>query len=755
MRTSIALTIPGERFLRTFGVLSALALALALALLLTQMLLASEEVEPVLVLRTLQPGDNLVGWVDYPITPQELFEQIPEAELIYAWDAQHSRYRVAARELQAGLEVINPGMGLVVRISADHPVEWEQPSAANGERLTLHPGPNLVAWTGPSDSPIDLAVRSIGDTFEHALYWMSDQQQHGVFEPGRGTSNESMHTLRRGDALWVFGTEETSWLQPSGDRPLHPLGPPPDHIRWYASFDKYLDADGIAFISTENVADEALFRAAAIFDEMLVNRPDIRQTLVRRRVHIVVVGQTEETFDLTPYKQYRDRIELEPHGPGGPRGLGPNQFTPTLVPEENLLCLDGDRFQGHDVAVHEYAHAIDFAISSGLQSGNFRSALTAAYRTGREAGFWEGTHAMRNTAEYWATGVQAWLGVVGRFYSTVINRHALTHYAPSLATLVADTLGDIQLHTSCQPADAKSQGSTERILVSGSLLDSEGEVLPGVDVVLRPQSDSGTFVQTSLSPKGKFTTFVKPGTYTLRYSIEGCQVYHGKDGLILELPSADPISLIDEDWSVAHQLRAGMCQLISTGKITNSKGMPLAKLNLSLSSRNRLSRGMILPNGEFKIRVPEPGQFYVQIHYKTCYYAYDGQDVISMSLGAPLVEAARLTGSPLDFKLPANACAGEISGKVLDQSGQPAQGAIVSLYQPDFLVGYPVQSDGRFSRQVDWPADHILVIHSNGCRLFFGANEFSEDLSDVEPLKMRESRIRDLEIRIPPDVCDS
>ena len=283
--------------------LAGLVSALLLALLLTQTLVASEEAP--LGARTLLPGDNLIGWVGYPTTTEAFFEQIPEAELIYTWDAQLSRYRFSAPGLEASLSMIEPGMGLIVRISGEEPVIWDQPTAADGERLTLEAGPNLVAWTGPSGTPLDLAVRSIGQSLTQALYWIPETKEFGIFKPDAKPTDEVQPKLRRGDALWVFSKNVSTWLQASGDRALHPLGPPPDHIRWYRSFDKYLDADGLAIISTENVADEALFRAAAIADEMLVNRPDIRDTLVRQRVHIVVVGQSEETYDLAPFRRFR------------------------------------------------------------------------------------------------------------------------------------------------------------------------------------------------------------------------------------------------------------------------------------------------------------------------------------------------------------------------------------------------------------------------------------------------------------------
>ena len=89
--------------------LAGLVSALLLGLLLTQTFVASEETPA--GARTLRPGDNLIGWVGYPTTTEAFFEQLAEAELIYTWDAQLSRYQFAARAFEANLSMIKPGMG--------------------------------------------------------------------------------------------------------------------------------------------------------------------------------------------------------------------------------------------------------------------------------------------------------------------------------------------------------------------------------------------------------------------------------------------------------------------------------------------------------------------------------------------------------------------------------------------------------------------------------------------------------------------
>ncbi len=738
-----------RRLVRLATILS----ALLATLLLTQILVAGEESPP--ASRTLHPGDNLIGWVGFATTPQALFDQIPNAELIYTWDADDARYRFSTPGFSATLSAIEPGMGLIVRIAGEQPVEWHQPTVADGEWVALKPGPNLVAWTGPSGTPIDLAVRSIGASFTQALYSTPDSGELALYQAGSRPAPGPQHQLRRGDGLWVFNTTEASWLQPSGDRALYPLGPPPDHLRWYATFDKYLDADGLAIMATENVADEALFRAAAIVDELLVNRPDVRETLIRRREHIVVVGESEQTFDLAPYRQYRDRIELEGHGPGGPRGLGPNGYTPTLVPEENLLCYEGDRYNGYDVAVHEFAHAIDFAISRGSSSGSFRSALVQSYRQAREAGWLEGTYAMTNSAEYWAEGVLYWFGLRGQSYSGISNRIELSQFVPSLAHLVAETLGVADLSATCHRAEARSQGATRKSLVSMTMLGSDGESLADVRLTLNPRSSEQTAIRTRTWQDGTVSAFVEPGGYLLLVTVEGCNVYYAQSGLMLKQRSAETIAVGNEDLSISVQLPVDLCHHRITGRVVNAQGAPVSALSVSARRDEGTTYQWTRSDGTFSLRLPEADKYRLRVRFEDCIYAFDGTGLASEVSADTLFEAQYLAGRELELRLPVGACAGQISGRVLDERGEPASESFVGIYYSWFTSNPKVQADGSFALSVDRPGEHILMVSTPFCYVYFGENGFSTDPGDAIPLKMKHQNISDLEIMIPPNVCDS
>ncbi len=727
--------------------------ALTLALLIVQSRVSSEG--DTSETRVLYPGDNLIGWVGYPTTVEELFEQFPEADLIYRWDAYWSEYQVATREFDSGFGVIAPGMGLIVRVSSPEPVSWHQPVVADGEHILLEAGPNLVAWTGPSGTPIDLALRSVGRSFVQAFYWIAETNEFHRYDPDAKSTGETPPQLQHGDGLWVFVRNGTSWLQPSGDRPLHPLQPPPAHVRWSASFDKYLDADGIAVIATENVADEALFRAAAILDELLINRPDIRDTLIRKRVHVAVLGRSQEIYDLRPYRGLRGLFDPEIWGEEGPRGQGPSDHTPTLVSEENLLCLSSNRHRDYDVAVHELAHAIEYAISQGLGSGKFRSSLNRAYRSGLDSGLWTADYATRNASEFWATGVQIWLGVGGVVGHGFRHRDDLIRNAPELAQLIEDTIGQITLDSTCHPATAPSRGAIRKFMIRGSIVNASEAPLEDVSVRLR--TPAGTVIDsgTATWPDGTFGVMALPGDYHLEFMINDCTLYHSESGVTTDRQSATNISLTPEGLDILIRLPDEFCDFRVGGRVVNSAGAPLRSLSVVIHRSAHFSSALTTKDGRFEFRFPDAGPHYFRVTYQGCHYLFNGDRLLSGHERYELVPSQLPVGADLELRLPEQACNGQILGRVVDENGDPEPRAFIGPYIPWYVSLSQVRRDGSFRIPVDRPSSYLLMVSVNGCVAYHGTDGLRLDLSQAIPLEIGKHNLQGVEIVFPKDLCDS
>ncbi len=115
--------------------------------------------------------------------------------------------------------------------------------------------------------------------------------------------------------------------------------------------------------------------------------------------------------------------------------------------EENLLQTLPDPWHGEVVFAHEAAHTIFEYASRDLQGGAAREAELTALRTAALAGgFWQSTYAASSDAEYWAEGVQSWLGdnleadPPDGIHNHVNTRAELLAYDPALAAFVAGIL---------------------------------------------------------------------------------------------------------------------------------------------------------------------------------------------------------------------------------------------------------------------------------------------------------------------------
>lgn len=220
---------------------------------------------------------------------------------------------------------------------------------------------------------------------------------------------------------------------------------PGDDIRQALKLDpfykKSIVAGGFAIVASKKVSDFAVLEAAYIVDQMLTGRDDIRQAMARNKVRLAVMAATEFT---TQIPEHRD---LKPAGywDKRARGLGATRVRPAVsCAEENLLSFPGDPYQGENILVHEFGHAVH---EMGLNTidKTFDQRLRAAYDEAMREGLWKETYAATNRMEYWAEGVQSWFDTnrgKDNQHNGIQTREQLEKYDPRLAKLLAEVFKD-------------------------------------------------------------------------------------------------------------------------------------------------------------------------------------------------------------------------------------------------------------------------------------------------------------------------
>lgn len=105
-------------------------------------------------LDALAPGTTAVIRVGGQMTAQELYDALLQVDLIYGYDEAEDRHLYALSGLApavGGLNKIEPGMSVVVRLGGEEPVEWERSVVPVKGLVELHTGDNWVSWAGPDD----------------------------------------------------------------------------------------------------------------------------------------------------------------------------------------------------------------------------------------------------------------------------------------------------------------------------------------------------------------------------------------------------------------------------------------------------------------------------------------------------------------------------------------------------------------------------------------------------------------------------
>ena len=222
--------------------------------------------------------------------------------------------------------------------------------------------------------------------------------------------------------LWL-GIAAALLASPAGSFSAARVGPVPVSLRLDPFYAKHVDAGGIAIVGSARVPDEALLIARDIVIAQLAHRRDIGRELVAQNTRIAIIAPDEGMTNLPEHRDWKKPAKDDPrlttcerqryaeiaaltdqeYWNRRARGSG-GYFT--TVGAENLLAIPGSRYFGQNILVHEFSHAILYAMQRADPALHAR--IRRAYDHARRAGLWEGEYAAVTIDEYWAEGTQIW-----------------------------------------------------------------------------------------------------------------------------------------------------------------------------------------------------------------------------------------------------------------------------------------------------------------------------------------------------------
>ncbi len=300
------------------------------------------------------------------------------------------------------------------------------------------PRPKLQFING-SQQPID-------------VFWQKSETErvpNGSVAPGQDTTI----TTTLGHRFVVVGHDDKTETFVTSEVPVQGFRfDPPDKDGVPAFYTQRVSAHGFPIVASAKVNPYALKEAAFLVDQMLANRPDVRDAMIKSGARLCLMAWNEYTTDLPefawlatekepgfedlPAKDYRDARS---------RGTGGSETDPyCTAAEENLLGYPGDPYFQECILIHEFAHNIHLRGMANVDP-SFDGRVQAAYDAAMKAGLWKGKYASVNHHEYFAEGVQSWFDnnrVNDHDHNHVHTRVQLLEYDPGLAALCREVFGD-------------------------------------------------------------------------------------------------------------------------------------------------------------------------------------------------------------------------------------------------------------------------------------------------------------------------
>jgi alpha-glucosidase len=250
----------------------------------------------------------------------------------------------------------------------------------------------------------------------------------------------------------------TTTLPPTTTTTLPPnecvVGAPPAALSAEGFYAKHCTVLGLDVVAAEEVSPDAVTAVAERVSWMLALRPDLVTALQVTPLHIAVIG-AEQTITTLP--EFEELYELYP-GTDWHR-LGRSFPGTDLIPvaaagEENLLCLEGDRYEGEDIFVRDFARTIR-RFGLAVIDPNTHDAIERSYGRAIAGGLWEDSVAEVNSDQYWAEGSQAYFDANAEadppddVHNHVNTREELMGYDRPLFDIAATVYGALDWRPTC------------------------------------------------------------------------------------------------------------------------------------------------------------------------------------------------------------------------------------------------------------------------------------------------------------------
>ena len=244
-------------------------------------------------------------------------------------------------------------------------------------------------------------------------------------------------------------TTSTTTMLPTSDCSVESIGTDDDFYR------KTCEQSNMAIVASESVEDIAMEAAATRMAGLLSERRDLADSVAASIDGVAVIGRDQRITDLP---EFEDLYTIHPgtdwHRLG--RSFPGTEEIPVAVgAEENLLCLESDRYEGEDMFLRDFGWTIRrFGIA--IVDHDLDRDIEMAYGRAIAANLWLNTVAEVNSDMYWAEGVQSFFDANNeetdekdQIHNHVDTRDELRAYDPFLYELLVRAFGETDWRPDC------------------------------------------------------------------------------------------------------------------------------------------------------------------------------------------------------------------------------------------------------------------------------------------------------------------
>lgn len=212
---------------------------------------------------------------------------------------------------------------------------------------------------------------------------------------------------------------------------------------------------GITIAAAESIAPGALEAAADRMAALLATRPEFAAAVAASIEQVSIIGRDQR---ITALPEFEDLYSIHPGTDWNRLGRsfpGTEEIPVAAGAEENLLCLESDRYEGEDMFVREFGWTIRrFGIAT--VDPDLDRSIEDAYNRAIAADLWRNTVAEVNSDQYWAEGVQSFFDVNNeekdekdQIHNQIDTRDELRVYDPFLYELLVEVFAETEWRPEC------------------------------------------------------------------------------------------------------------------------------------------------------------------------------------------------------------------------------------------------------------------------------------------------------------------